>query len=406
MTDPVSDHDRGRAGPVGRPGHENAALLLMTLGSAAFGLFLGPLFAVPWLAGAVMLWRSLALRRGEKLLATLVFPGGPGLAWTLMFAHGLRPGVAVWLVAVLVMAPVVVAVIIHARLRGRQATATGAATATGQIGADNQDAEYSRAARDPHLDRVRAGAWAAVAGVAASVPVLVWWAVGDVSAGPDYQVGFYEIGATLGRIALLAAAVVLPVALADLARRQARGQFGWTGWVFILLVAAAGALAAFGWRVITAGVDGANIGGDGAALLGPVQVAGLLLLAGWLRPRFRPVPLARPLWAVGAAALAVALYVALGFTMGHTRKLAVPSEGQYALVQVGQTRPAVHTILGGPAQAYDSVAFPRPSPPGQRCEYYLAFPDAATTTKTGAQVVTYQFCFRHKFLVSKARRFG
>jgi hypothetical protein len=227
-----------------------------------------------------------------------------------------------------------------------------------------------------------------------------------VSTGPDYQVGFYEIGATLGRIALLATAVVLPVALADLARRQARGQFGWAGWVFIVLVAAAGALAAFGWRVITAGVDGANIGGDGAALLGPVQVAGLLLLAGLLRPRFRPVPLARPLWTVGAAALAVALYAALGLTVGHIRKLAVPSEGQYAQVHVGQTRSAVHTILGGPAQAYDSADFPQPSPPGQRCEYYLAFPDAATTAKTGAQVVTYQFCYRHKFLASKDRRFS
>ncbi len=352
MTEPVAGHDLGHAEPVECAGREKAALLLMTLGSAAFGLFLGPLFAVPWLAGVVMLWRSSAPRRGEKLLATLVFPGGPGLASMLIFAPGLWPDLAVWLVAV--MAPVVVAVIIHARLRGRQAAAIGAATRSGQLGAGNQETGGSVVSRDPHLDRVRAGAWASVAGVAASVPVLVWWAVGDVSTGPDYQVGFYEIGATLGWIALLAAAVVLPVALADLARRQARGQFGWAGWVFILLVAAAGALAAFGWRVITAGVDGANIGGDGAALLGPVQVAGLLLLAGWLRPRFRPVRLARPLWAVSAAALAVALYVALGFTMGHTRKLAVPSEGQYAQVQVGQTRSAVHTILGGPAQAYDS----------------------------------------------------
>ena len=369
-----------------------------TLGSAAFGLCLGPLFAVPWLAGVVMLWRSSVLRRGEKLLATLVFPGGPGLAWMLMFAPSLRPGLAGWLVAVLVMAPIVVAVILHARLRDRQTTATGASTRSGQVAAGNQDGKYSLAPRDPHLDRVRAGTWAAVAGVAASVPVLVWWAVGDVSTGPDYQVGFYEIGATLGRIALLAAAVVLPVALADLARRQARGQFGWAGWVFILLVAAAGALAAFGWRVITAGGDGANIGGDGAALLGPVQVAGLLLLAGWLRPRFRPVPLARLVWAVGAAALAVALYVALGFTMGHTRKLAVPSEGQYAQVQVGQTRSVVHTILGGPAQAYDAVKFPEPSPPGQRCEYYVG--------GDVGEVVTFQFCFRHKILVSKDRRFS
>src|SRR5947208_953581 len=110
----------------------------MTLGSAVFGLFLGPLFAVPWLAGVVMLWRSSALRRGEKLLATLVFAGGPGLAWMLIFAPSLWPGLAGWLGAVLVTAPVVVAVILHARLRGRQATATGADTGSGQVGAGTQ----------------------------------------------------------------------------------------------------------------------------------------------------------------------------------------------------------------------------------------------------------------------------
>src|SRR6266568_2426641 len=86
---------------------------------------------------------------------------------------------------------------------------------------------------DPRADRLRTGACAAVAGVAASVPVMVWWAVGDVSTMPgasipDYLVGPYHLGATPGRVALIAAAIVLVAGLADLVRRQIRREFGWT----------------------------------------------------------------------------------------------------------------------------------------------------------------------------------
>jgi hypothetical protein len=57
-----------------RPGValEAAALALMTFGSL--------LLVVGWLAGIAMLWSSRRWRVGEKLVATLVFPGGPFLA--------------------------------------------------------------------------------------------------------------------------------------------------------------------------------------------------------------------------------------------------------------------------------------------------------------------------------------
>ena len=59
--------------PTRRPGIglEIAAFLLMLVGSIV------PV--VLWLAGIAMLWSSRRLRTGEKVLATLVVPGGPFL---------------------------------------------------------------------------------------------------------------------------------------------------------------------------------------------------------------------------------------------------------------------------------------------------------------------------------------
>ncbi len=64
--------------PVSRPpgiGLEIAAIGLMTVGSLI--PFVG------WMAGTIMLWFSHRLRIVEKLLMTLVFPGGPAVFFTL-----------------------------------------------------------------------------------------------------------------------------------------------------------------------------------------------------------------------------------------------------------------------------------------------------------------------------------
>jgi hypothetical protein len=61
---------------------EGTALALMTLGSFI------PL--IGWLVGVVLLWGSARLRTWEKLLATLVVPGGPGIVLLLAFAAPIR----------------------------------------------------------------------------------------------------------------------------------------------------------------------------------------------------------------------------------------------------------------------------------------------------------------------------
>ena len=251
------------------------------------------------------------------------------------------------------------------------------------------------------VDRLRTGAWAAVAGVAASVPVMVWWAVGDVSTMPrasipDYLVGPYHLGATPGRVALVAAAIVLVAGLADLVRRHFRREFGWTAWSFVVLIAAAGALGAFALRGVTAGVGGANIGGGMLAFVGPVLIGGLLVLAVRLPPHTRPVPLAHPMVWTAAAALTTPALLAGFMVLPQPPEPAVPRPNQYASVQVGQTRSLVHEILGGGPESDQSYVF-SPAPRGESCEYYAGPADRAS----GYYIAYYWFCYRHKILVSK-----
>jgi hypothetical protein len=74
-------------GPTGsRPrgiGLEVGAVVMLTLGS------LIPLFG--WAVGVILLWNSGLWRRSEKLLGTLIVPGGPGLALILGGAAFLAP---------------------------------------------------------------------------------------------------------------------------------------------------------------------------------------------------------------------------------------------------------------------------------------------------------------------------
>src|SRR5688572_23941216 len=73
--DDEPDGTAGRPGvALGRPSIalEVTAVALLTLGS------LIPL--IGWLVGVILLWTSRRWRLGEKLIATLIVPGGPGLA--------------------------------------------------------------------------------------------------------------------------------------------------------------------------------------------------------------------------------------------------------------------------------------------------------------------------------------
>jgi uncharacterized membrane protein len=93
-------------------GLEIAAVVMLTLGS------LIPVFG--WAVGVVLLWSSGLWRRSEKVLGTLIFPGGPGLALFLGAAAVALPqalGITVLLFALI--GPLVVAVVLLSRARGR-----------------------------------------------------------------------------------------------------------------------------------------------------------------------------------------------------------------------------------------------------------------------------------------------
>jgi hypothetical protein len=118
-------------------GLETAAVVLLTVGS--FIPVLG------WAVGAVLLWSSPRWSRGEKLLGTLVVPGGPGLVILLSIvpartcvggSYGRADGelittvetcsgfalptaVAALLAAVVLVAPFIVAAVLLRRARAR-----------------------------------------------------------------------------------------------------------------------------------------------------------------------------------------------------------------------------------------------------------------------------------------------
>lgn len=148
--------------------------------------------------------------------------------------------------------------------------------------------------------------WAALAAVAlvVAMPVATWWLVGDltepdfkrrlqpdgdqaIGAGydPDYLFRPLDIAPATERAAGVVAVVlvVAAVVVLILGWRTGRLHVGWWGVLGVLSLVGAG--CGWGWRVMTAGVSGANIGG--AILLylgGPI---GLVLVGVALRRVWR-----------------------------------------------------------------------------------------------------------------------
>ena len=95
-------------------GLEVGAVVMLTVGSL--------IPVIGWVVGVILLWSSGLWRRSEKLLGTLIVPGGPGLA--LFVAHrGLAQPRALGILVLLfvLIAPIVVAIILLNRARGRTA---------------------------------------------------------------------------------------------------------------------------------------------------------------------------------------------------------------------------------------------------------------------------------------------
>jgi len=117
-----------------------------------------------------------------------------------------------------------------------------------------------------------------------AVPVAAWWLVGDqstvpASMDPDYAFRPWRIGPVAARAAGIGSLAAGGVAAAVLIAMTLRRRLDYRWWAVLVPLAAAGIIAGAGWRVMTAGVIGANIG---AGLLvftcGPL-VLGLLIWA-------------------------------------------------------------------------------------------------------------------------------
>ena len=120
-------------------GLEVGAVVMLTVGS---------LIPLGWFVGVILLWSSGLWRRSKKLLGTLIVPGGPGLAlfggafaasWPCVgpvtstisgqivtpaqacTSSGLAQALGVALLLVVLIAPIVVAIVLLNRARGRTA---------------------------------------------------------------------------------------------------------------------------------------------------------------------------------------------------------------------------------------------------------------------------------------------
>jgi hypothetical protein len=115
-----------------------------------------------------------------------------------------------------------------------------------------------------------------------AAPVACWWLVGDLSesgADLDYAVRPVPLDPAVELLLGITAAAGAVASSAVLLRATVRRRFNTRWWLVLLPVVVAGSVAAVGWRVLTAGVYGANIGGGLAALLGIPAVAVLLVWA-------------------------------------------------------------------------------------------------------------------------------
>lgn len=235
------------------------------------------------------------------------------------------------------------------------------------------------------------------AGVALSTPFLAWFVVGDLSlnrsAFLSHEYGPYDVGPQWsGYVVGMGTALAL-AAIGMLVIQTWQRVADLRTCAVAVLLAMAGAVGAYGWRVLTAGFTGDGLGGGIVWLTVPSLIAGLLIGAVWVADTGDRQKLRRTrLFTLAAVLVAPALYGVL-FGLGRYDDAAGRISGeQYARVQLGQTRPAVHETLGRELSEDLSrySTFPRTAP-GLRCDYY-------DDTRGGH---AYQLCFRAGVLVSK-----
>jgi hypothetical protein len=125
---------------------------------------------------------------------------------------------------------------------------------------------------------------AAAAGLVLAFPVATWWLVGDLSTvpaseDPDFSFRPFDVSRAVERAAGWASALLAAVMLLLLAWFTVRRLLDARWWTVLVPLMAAGFITGAGWRVMTAGVIGANIGAGFVVLLGGPLVAALLVWA-------------------------------------------------------------------------------------------------------------------------------
>jgi hypothetical protein len=124
----------------------------------------------------------------------------------------------------------------------------------------------------------------AATGLLIATPVATWWLVGDrteSSAGTDldYAVRPVELDPAVERLVGTGSVLTVAVTVLLLTRASRRHQLDPRWWSVVVPLLVAGVIVGAGWRVITAGVIGANIGAGFVVLVGGPLVAALLLWA-------------------------------------------------------------------------------------------------------------------------------
>jgi len=123
----------------------------------------------------------------------------------------------------------------------------------------------------------------AAVGLVLATPVVTWWLVGPLNTAParvglDYAFRPWPISPAMARAAGITAAVLAVVSLTVLIWAITRRLLDTRWWAVLLPLLAAGFIAGAGWRVMTAGVLGSNIGAGFVVLFGGPLVA---ILVAW-----------------------------------------------------------------------------------------------------------------------------
>ena len=122
-----------------------------------------------------------------------------------------------------------------------------------------------------------------VVAVVLATPLAVWWIVGDISevTGPyaDYLFEPPSISRAIETSLGVGAVLAVAASAATLMWAHRRQGFSRRRVLSVVCLLLVGVIAGYGYRVLTAGVSGANIGGGLVLLFGPVMIIGLVIAA-------------------------------------------------------------------------------------------------------------------------------